>query len=157
MTDGRRFFASKEYTWSMSEKSGLRKDLESWRGREFVDADFDPKTGFQIKAILGKPCLLNIKHETKADGNVKASIDSLSRLPKGMTVGQHENPLTYLWLSLEEFDFGVFNSLPEYQKERITASPEYGAIVRGEKIDDTAPAAPHADDFSDDIPFSSGN
>jgi hypothetical protein len=153
MSDGRPFIVSKTYTWSMADKSSLRKDLESWRGKEFSDADFDAKTGFQINAILGKPCLLNIKHETKADGNVKAHIDSISRLPKGMTVGKHENPLTYVWLSLEEFDFNVFNTLGEYHKEVITKSPEYGAIVRGEKIDDTAPAAPHPEDFNDEVPF----
>lgn len=153
MSDGRPFIVSKTYTWSMSDKAGLRKDLESWRGKEFSDADFDAKTGFQINAILGKPCLLNIKHETKADGNVKAHIDSISRLPKGMSVGKAENPLTYVWLSLEEFDFATFNTLGDYHKEVIMKSPEYGAVVRGEKIDDTAPAAPQAEDFSDDIPF----
>jgi hypothetical protein len=154
MSDGRPFIVSKTYTWSMSDKAGLRKDLESWRGKEFNDADFDAKTGFQINAILGKPCLLNIKHETKADGNVRAHIDSISRLPKGMSVGKAENPLTYVWLSLEEFDFNQFNTLGEYHKETITKSPEYGAIVRGEKIDDTATAASHVDDdFNDVVPF----
>ena len=153
MTDDRPFIVSKTYTWSMSDKSGLRKDLESWRGREFNDADFDAKTGFQINAILGKPCLLNIKHETKADGNVRAHIDSISRLPKGMTVGKPENPLTYVWLSLEEFDFTVFNTLGDYHKEVIMKSPEYGAVVRGEKIDESAAPATHVDEFNDDVPF----
>ena len=153
MSDGRPFIVGKTYTWSMDPKAGLRKDLESWRGKGFTDADFDAKDGFQINAILGKPCLLNIKHDLKEDGNVRAHIDTISRLPKGMTTGKPENALTYVWLSLEEFDFAAFNTLGEYHKETITKSPEYGAIVRGEKIDDTAPAAPQADDLSDDIPF----
>jgi hypothetical protein len=154
MSDGRPFIVNHTYTWSMSDKARLRKDLESWRGKEFNDADFDEKTGFQIKNILDKSCLLNIKHETKEDGNVRAVIDSISRLPKQMTVGKPESPLTYVWLSLEEFDFAQFNTLGEYHKEQIMKSPEYGAIVRGEKIDDTAPAAPQADDdFGDTIPF----
>lgn len=162
MTDGRRFIVSKTYTWSMSDKAGLRKDLESWRGKEFGDADFEPKTAFQINSILVKPCLLNIKHETKADGNVRAHIDSISRLPKTMTFDQAgkpiiykpENPITYVWLSLDEFDFTVFNTLGDYHKEVIMKSPEYGAVVRGEKIDDTAPQAAHVeDDFNDTVPF----
>src|SRR5271168_3727728 len=41
MSDGRPFSASKTYTLSMHEKATLRKDLEAWRGKAFVDADFE--------------------------------------------------------------------------------------------------------------------
>src|SRR5688500_16675950 len=53
MTIGRTFTAS------MSEKANLRKFLESWFGKKFptdnAAADFD------LKNILGRKCLLNIK------------------------------------------------------------------------------------------------
>jgi hypothetical protein len=33
--EGKRFIVGKRYTWSLNEKSNLRKDLERWLGRKF--------------------------------------------------------------------------------------------------------------------------
>src|SRR6478735_3792609 len=40
MEDGRPMSIHQNYTWSMNEKAALRKDLESWRGKRFTEADF---------------------------------------------------------------------------------------------------------------------
>ena len=154
MSDGRPFIVGKTYTWSMSEKAGLRKDLESWRGKSFADADFDPKTGFKLQSILGKPCLLNIRHDAAADGTVYANVDSISRLPKQMTVGAPENAIMFVWLSAEEFNHDAFNMLSDRLKETIMRSPEYRAVVTGEDVETVQSTATHpADDFEDSIPF----
>ena len=73
---------SKTYTASMHEKAALSKDLESWRGRAFTDEERD---GFDLKKVLGQPCLLNVIHENKG-GTVYANIASVSPVPKGMPV-----------------------------------------------------------------------
>ena len=79
--DGKPFQASKRYTLSLHEKSSLRKDLESWRGRKFSDSELE---GFDLEALLGIHCLLNIIEEKK-DGQSYSNVTSIMRLPKGMT------------------------------------------------------------------------
>jgi hypothetical protein len=81
MEDGRPYRVKKRYTLSLHEKAGLRKDLESWRGRAFTDAELD---GFDVESVIGVPCLLNVIHNASG-GSVYANVSTIMRLPKGMT------------------------------------------------------------------------
>lgn len=54
---GQRFTIPKFYTASIHEKSNLGKDLVSWRGKPFTAEQL---AGFDLDAIKGKPCQLNI-------------------------------------------------------------------------------------------------
>ena len=82
MKDGRPFSVSKRYTLSLSEKAALRSDLESWRGKPFTAEELK---GFDVFAILGKSCMLNVIHEPSQDGKkTYANIASVASLPKGM-------------------------------------------------------------------------
>lgn len=74
------FVVSKFYTKSISEKSNLCKDLESWRGQKFTD---DERKGFDLDNILGVPCQLNVLHETKRN-KTYAKITAVLPLSKGM-------------------------------------------------------------------------
>ena len=128
MEDGRPMMISQTYTWSMHEKAKLRKDLESWRGVKFRDSDFG-EGGFEIEAILGKPCLLNIVHKEK-DDKTYANIAGISPLPRGMKVNAKlHNPTAVLWLEPDLFDVGVFDQLSDYLKDKIEKSPEYQAVL----------------------------
>lgn len=80
MPNGKPFIASKRYTLSLHEKSSLRKDLESWRGKKFTDAELE---GFDLEVLLSIPALLNIIEEKKA-GETYSNVASIMRLPKGM-------------------------------------------------------------------------
>lgn len=76
---------------SMSKKSNLRPMLEGWRGKVFTDeeaADFD------VRSVLGKPCMLSIIHETR-NGNTYANINAVMPVPKGTPQLHPENPLVY--------------------------------------------------------------
>ena len=53
-----------KYTLSLHEKSNLRKVLEGWRGKAFTPEE---EAGFDIKYLLGKPCLLNITHNGRPE------------------------------------------------------------------------------------------
>lgn len=156
MSDGRPFAISQRYTWSMSEKASLRADLESWRGKPFVDADFG-EGGFDIKNILGVGCLLTIVHEEK-NGKRYANIKSIARLMKGMQAPPLVNERVYLWINHERWDAEVFHKLSDGLKASIMASPEYKELVNGYS-EDVGPVMdeppPHAgNDFhSDPIPF----
>ena len=122
MSDGRPFTVSKFYTASLSEKATLRHDLESWRGRAFTE---DELGGFDLQAILGKPCMLTL---TKTDKG-KVKVTAVSKLPKGMQAMKAANPILYF--SLDDFDPEVFAGLSDGIKRMIMQSPEYQAAVRG--------------------------
>lgn len=137
--DGTPYKLRKTYTFSSSEKSNLRKDLESWRGVKFTDKDLGPG-GFQISDVLGKPCLLNVVH-TERNGNVYPDIASLARLPKGMPVPTPVQELILLSLEAGEYDPHVFPKLHERVQEIIRQSPEWGKLQTGynQAVDDGIP------------------
>lgn len=79
--DGKAFEVRKRYTLSLHEKAGLRKDLESWRGRQFSPAELE---GFDLENLLGIGCLINIVHAPGKDGGTFANVASIMKMPKGM-------------------------------------------------------------------------
>lgn len=152
MDDGRPFTIGKKYTWSTEEKASLRKDLESWRGKAFTAEDFGPN-GFDIKNVIGVPCLLNVVHDKKGD-KTYSNIASVARLPRGMSAPSPVNKPVYLWLSKEEFSINTFDSLSDNLKEAITQSPEYRALSEPERVVDEDHGAPRTlEDLNDEIPF----
>ena len=78
--DGKPYLVFKRYTLSLNEKATLRKDLESWRGKPFTR---DEEMGFDVEAVIGANCLLNIAHRPVAD-KVYANVQSVNPLMKGM-------------------------------------------------------------------------
>jgi len=78
--DGNPFTVNKRYTLSLHEKSTLRKDLESWRGRAFTEQELQ---GFDIEVLLSVPAMINVIHQAR-DGSAYANITSIMRLPKSM-------------------------------------------------------------------------
>ena len=73
---------SKEYGFSLGEKSNLRRDLQAWRGKPFTSEELQ---GFNILNVLNKACQLQIIKEEK-NGNTYNNISSIMALPKGTTV-----------------------------------------------------------------------
>jgi hypothetical protein len=151
MADGRPFTISSRYTWSMHEKAGLRRDLESWRGQAFVDSDFGPG-GFDIKKLIGAPCLLTLVDRDK-DGKTYTNINAIAKLPRQMATSASPlvNKTAYLWLSKPLFESAVFNELSDNLKQTIMKSPEWADVA-------SIPKAPgenanRPDVFDDDIPF----
>lgn len=154
MEDGKPFTISRKYTWSMSEKSNLRHDLEAWRGKAFTTDDFTGPTRFNIKNILGKACLLSVVHETR-DGNTYANLMGVSALPKGMPVPSLTNEIAYLALEKHLFDQHVFDKLSDKMKETIRSSPEFKALFdpnAGEPQPDDDGRV-YDDELSDPVPF----
>lgn len=78
--DGKPFSVSKRYTNSLHEKAALRKDLESWRGRPFTQAELE---GFDLEQLLGAGALVNVI-QTSKEGATYANVTGVMRLPKGM-------------------------------------------------------------------------
>jgi hypothetical protein len=77
------YMLSKTYTLSLYEGANLRKDLESWRGLPFSEADL--QTGFDVEKLYGINCFLGIKHEPDHSdpSKVYANVTAILPLPKG--------------------------------------------------------------------------
>lgn len=137
------FVISKEFTLSMHEKASLRKFLESWRGKGFTDEE---AKSFDITALVGKPCMLNIIHSKSTNGNEYASISAVSTIPKGLTCPTQVNP-TFI-LSFDDLGFEQkFETLPDFLKDKIKTSKEYKQKLAPEHTE----VANKNDD--DDLPF----
>lgn len=151
MADGRPFTISQTYTWSMSTKSRLRGDLESWRGKAFEKSDFG-KGGFDTKKLVGVPCLLTVIHTNKGS-DTYANISSISPVPKGMEkpTSAH-NTLVYFALDEDGFNKEVLEAMPEKMKASIKESPEYNHLVHGTPIASQTDGDPR-DGMDDEIPF----
>lgn len=80
MEDGKRFIVQKRYTLSLHEKSTLRKELESWRGKAFTREE---EMGFDLERLIDVNCFLNIVHSQK-EGKTYANVASVVPLKKGM-------------------------------------------------------------------------
>ena len=75
---GMPFMVSRYYTLSLNEKSNMRKDLESWRGRAFSEEELK---GFDIEKLVGANCFLNLVRNE----NDKTVVSAITQLPKGTT------------------------------------------------------------------------
>jgi hypothetical protein len=130
------FVCSKFYTASLSEKANLRKDLEAWRGRAFSNEEL---AGFDLKTILGKPCMLSIVE--KDGGGTK--VGGVMSLPKGMQVPPHTNEV---WsFDIDDWNEERFSAMSDGIKKLIQGSDEFQSIRQ-------VPAGSVAE-MTDDIPF----
>lgn len=140
---------SKEYTISMNEKANLRKDLKSWRGKDFTEEE---AKCFDITKLLGAACMLNIIHKPSASdpSKVYEQIAGITGIPKGFNVPPAINKLFVL--SYDSFDMNVFNSLPDFIKTKMQGSSEYQALVNpGHK--NMSDANESIGEPVDDLPF----
>ncbi len=121
--DGKPYLVFKRYTLSLNEKATLRKDLESWRGKAFTR---DEEMGFDVEAVLGANCLLNVQHQKKGD-KTYANVVSVMPLMKGMP--PIDGPFEYI---------RQVNRTPE----QVAATPPH---------DEPPPLTD--DDYADSVPF----
>ena len=108
---------SKEFTISASNKSNLRKFIETWNSKSYSDEDF---MEFDVFEQVGKPCQLNVVlNETKE----YAKVDNLMPIPKGFPA-----PTTateHIKWDMDAWNDDVFAKLPEWIQEKIKKSTQY--------------------------------
>jgi hypothetical protein len=132
------------YTLSLSEKANLRKDLENWRGKSFTA---DELKGFDIEALLGKPCQIMVTHDsdgTKTYANVTGVMGVSRDQKERAKATKPENDL--ISFSLDNPDQRTFEKLPNWLKEKIDARIEPEDIK-------PSPNKAAEDDFQDDTDF----
>jgi hypothetical protein len=133
------------------DNNSLRKMLEQWRGRQFTPEELK---GFDLRNIVGKPCMVTIIHETK-DTKTRDKLAGITQLPKGITAPTAMvHPKTIL--DLDAFDKTVYDSLPKFLQDFIYKSPEgLKAVVPGgqQSNGNSIDKAMTGDDANSDIPF----
>ena len=113
---------SQEYKASLHEKAKLRKMLASWRGRDFSEEELKK---FEMVNVLNVACMINLVVIEK-EGKKYNNIAAVTPIAKGMTCPDQITPPIYFDLS--EFDFEVFETLPDFIKEKIKKSTEWAKI-----------------------------
>lgn len=116
------FTISKEYTHSMGKKSNLRPVTEAIIGASLLDEE---AYNFDHDELLGLPCQITIIHEEKESGTWE-KVTTVSPLLKGVTCPPQVNPSKVL--SFEKWDEALFESLPNFIKNKIISSKEYKAM-----------------------------
>lgn len=104
---------SKEYSFSLNEKSTLRKDLQAWRGKSFSEEELQ---GFNILAVLNKACQLQIILEEKNNKRYN-NIAGIMSLPKGSSVQTLDD--TYYFDMEDAETWENFIKIPNWIQEKI--------------------------------------
>lgn len=130
---------SKEYSFSLHEKSTLRKDLQAWRGKAFTEEEL---RGFNILNVLNVPCQLQVLLEEK-NGKSYNNIASIMALQKGTEVDRLDN--TY-YFDIETTDsWKNWTKIPQWIQDRIKKAinyknsglEEYVAGIKEEKAEES--------------------
>ena len=138
---------TKNFTLSLSEKATLRKDLQTWRGREFTA---DELRGFELKNVLGAWAMLSIVKAVGNNGKEYSNIQAILSVPpqiKKAGLPEGHNPTVIF--SIDEPDMAVFETFRDGLKEKIMGSPEW------QDKHGKASSKPSSgfDDMDSDIPF----
>lgn len=136
---------SKSYTVSLHEKAALRKDLASWRGKDFSDEE---AKAFDVSKLLGAYCMVSVT-TSENNGKTYSNVSGLTRLPSALKDSKpaavHKNVL----FDLDAPDMAVFATFHEKLQEAIKKSPEW-KYQKGEPVSNSGGSF---SDMPDDIPF----
>ena len=144
---------SKNFTLSLAEKATLRKDLQTWRGREFTE---DELRGFELKNVLGAWAMVSVIKAMGNNGKEYTNIAAIMSVPpaiKKAGIPQGHNELKLF--SIDEPDMALFDIFSNGLKEKIGKSPEWQSRgnVDYQKEQNASAKGSGFDDMDDDIPF----
>jgi len=141
---------SKSYTVSLHEKSGLRRDLAAWRGKDFTDEE---AKGFDVSKLIGAFCMVNAT-QSETNGKTYTNVAGLTPLPGALRNAKPAPVHDNLIFDLDKPDMKVFSTFHEKLQEAIKKTPEW-AKLHG-KISDVQRANEAAGVFIEEdseIPF----
>ena len=108
---------SKEFTFSISKKGGLRSFLESWNSKTYSDDEFAELDVFEQ---LGKPCQLQV---VLNDSGEYSNVANLMPLPKGMPAPTSKT--AFITWDMDAWDDAAFEKLPAWTQDQIKKSTQY--------------------------------
>ncbi len=157
--DDKPYLMWQNYTASLDDRSNLYKHLVAWRGRAFTPEEL---IGFELKKILGAPCILTV---VWSKDEKWANVGGISGLVAGMPKPKPTMPLASF--DLDEPDLELFNDFSEKLQQKICSSVEAFRIGLspgctrlnpqlpdgGDTTDHAAPGGPHVPIDESEIPF----
>lgn len=144
---------SKTYTLSMGDNSRLRTDLKSWRGRDFT---VEEMTGFHLRNILDKWCMLTVTHVTGDDGKTYANVSSVNPVPSHLRkAGLPDGINEARFFDLDNPDMALFDALGDKLRAKIQSAPEWpkNRSPAERYQQEQNQSAQSLADMDDDIPF----
>jgi len=85
---GERFQVRGTYTQSLHEKSRLRHDLETWRGRPFKN---DELAAFDVEKLIGVNCQIQVIHRVSKQGRTYGNAQAIVPMSPEMVSLKPEN------------------------------------------------------------------
>lgn len=140
---------SKSYTVSLHEKAALRKDLASWRGKDFTDEE---AKAFDVSKLLGAYCMVNVT-TSENNGKTYTNVAGLTPLPSALRNAKPEPVHEHVVFDLDAPDERVFATFHEKLQEAIKRSPEWQNRFGVDGEANSAAREAAYDDDSSDIPF----
>lgn len=144
---------SKNYTVSLSENSTLRKDLISWRGRDFTPEELK---GFELGNVLGHWAMISVSRSVGNNGKEYTNINTINPVPPNIKKqGLPEAYNSTQMFVLNDPDMSIWETLSDGLKAKIEKSPEWQSRQVTHTAKPIQPVRPEAkvDEFEDDIPF----
>jgi hypothetical protein len=135
---------SKNFTLSLAEKATLRKDLQTWRGKEFTPEEL---RGFSVDNVLGAWAMIAITKAMGNNGKEYTNIANINSVPKAMKANLPEGHNKCASFYIANPDMAMFETFSDNLRAKIEQSPEWQDRV-GKK-----PTKSGFDDMEDDIPF----
>ena len=139
---------SKNFTLSLAEKATLRKDLQTWRGKEFTA---DELRGFQIDNVLGAWAMIAITKAMGNNGKEYTNIANINSVPKAMKASLPQGHNKCAAFYLDSPDMEMFETFSDNLRAKIEQSPEWQS--RGKQSTKESSKGSGFDDMDDDIPF----
>lgn len=129
MKDGRPFWVSEEVTDTDNEKGKLyQRCMAAGVGIDNLDV------------LIGRPCMVSVKHNDKG----YAKVQNVAGVPNGIPVPELRNPTSLFDIYSSTPDVDMFNSFPEFKRNKITSALDFKETTLFKCI---------AEDATDDIPF----
>ena len=113
---------SKNYSLSLHPKASLRKELASWRGRDFTDEE---ARAFDVSKLLGAYCMVNVTENEGGNGKKYTNVASLTPLPSQFKAHKPAPVNPDQIFDLDKPDIEIFNSFHGALQDQIRLSPEW--------------------------------
>jgi len=142
---------SKNFTLSLGEMATLRKDLQTWRGREFTAEEL---RGFELKNVLGAWAMISVIKAMGANGKEYTNIAAILSVPPAIKkTGMPDGHNDLKMFSIDEPDMVLFDSFSNGLREKIQKSPEWQARGNSSASAPVKASTGSINDMDDDIPF----
>lgn len=148
---GKSFTVNRQFNVSFYPTATLRKFLETWRTRNYTPQDLED---IKLDTLLGMTGMMKIVINTTG-GKSYTNIDSIYYV-KGLSVPPSSN--TFVILDFAQPNLDVFNSLPEWIRNKILNAADCPSLFSGKPEPQPSFVPQNNSGFDnseddDDIPF----